>query len=206
VPPVSDPPSAPAAPAPASPPELARSLDESGYTPPTRALRPLLMALVDLPEEHVKPLERALARAGAPAVRATLALLPTLQPAARPRLFGLLVRVAGEVEDPALYPALLSALDEPVVQSRKLAARGLGKLGESRAEARLLEALEARGKVSVVEQKSIVDALGSLGSEASAARLAALASDDADLVRRRERARLLIERRLGRGAPRGGGL
>jgi precorrin-6B methylase 2 len=197
---VPGPPAAPVPepPAPAALPELERCLQQPGYTPPQRALEALLEALLDAPEEHVKPVERALARAGAAALRATLTLLPKREPAARPRLFGVLVRLAGELEDAALYPALLGALDEPVAQSRQLAARGLGKLGESRAEARLLEAL---ARASGVERKSIVDALGSLGAEASFSRLAALESDDADLVRRRERARLLIERRLGRSEP-----
>jgi precorrin-6B methylase 2 len=181
----------------ATPPELARCLNESGYTPPTRALEALLMALVDAREDDVKPLERALARAEGSAARSTLGLIPRLEPGARPRLYALLVRLAGEVEEPALYSALVQALDEPIAQSRKLAARGLGKLGDRRAETRLLEALE---KSSVVEQKSIVDALGALGGEASAVRLATLESRDADLARRRERAGLLIERRLGRAA------
>ena len=108
------------------------------------------------------------------------------------------MRLVGEVEDPALFEVLLAALDEPVSQSRRLAARGLGKLADGRAEGRLLTALEA---ASDVERKSIVDALGSLGAGASARRLVSLASDDADLVRRVDRARLLIERRLGRSEP-----
>lgn len=189
----------PAAPTiPDPPPELARCLEESGYTPPTRRLEALLSALTHVPDEQVKPLERALARAGSPALAAVLAALPRREPAERPRLLALLVRLVGEVDDPALSEALLGALDEPVSQSRRLAARGLGKLGEGRAEGRLLEALEV---ASDVERKSIVDALGALGAEPSARRLASLTSDDADLVRRVERARLLIERRLGRSAP-----
>jgi hypothetical protein len=200
-PPLSDRPRLGSASAPATsaddppPPELARCLDEPGYTPPTRSLEALLTALVHVPDEQVKPLERALARAGAPALRAVVASLPRREAAARPRLLSLLVRLVGEVEDPALFELLLAALDEPVSQSRRLAARGLGKLADGRAEGRLLTALEA---ASDVERKSIVDALGSLGAGASARRLASLASDDADLARRVDRARLLIERRLGR--------
>jgi precorrin-6B methylase 2 len=180
------------------PSELARCLNEPGHTPPTRAIDRLLAALIDVSEEHAKVLERALARAGARVVPALLAQLPQRDPAARPRLLSLLVRLAGDVEHPALYPALSNALDEPLAQSRKLAARGLGKLRDNSAEQRLLEAL---GRAPTVEQKSIVDALGTLGGEASLAPLAALVSPDSDLERRRERARLMIERRLGRKAP-----
>src|SRR5690606_35821108 len=104
---------------------------------------------------------------------------------------------AGDGRSPELYDALLRALDEPVAESRKLAARGLAKLGDVRAEARLLAALEG---ASGPERKSVVDALGALGGEESARRLARLDSEDADLARRRERARAQIERRLARAA------
>jgi len=180
------------------PPELERCLSEPGYTPPTRALEPLLAALIALPDEPAQLLERALARAGASALRAAAQLLGEQEPRNRPRLVGLFVRLAGETDAPDLYGLLLAALDEPVAQSRKLAARGLGKLGDIRAEPRLLDALE---RANGPERKSIVDALGALGGEQSLSRLGALEAADEDLVRRRERARALIERRLRRAEP-----
>jgi precorrin-6B methylase 2 len=180
------------------PPELERCLSEAGYTPPTRALQPLLAALIALPDEPAKLLERALARAGTPALRAAAKAFGERDPKDRPRLIGLFVRLAGEVDAPELNDVLLAALDEPLAQSRKLAARGLGKLGDVRAEARLLDALE---RSSGPERKSIVDALGALGGELSLRRLVMLEAIDEDLARRRERARALIERRLGRAEP-----
>ena len=180
------------------PPELDRCLSDPGYTPPQRALRALLDALVAAPEEHVPLLERALARAGAPVVQAAAQALSERAPEERPRLIGLFSRLAGDVGGSGVYDALLAALDEPVVQSRKLAARGLAKLADGRAEARLLVGLE---RASGPERKSIVDALGALGGRESANRMSALQTDDSDLERRRERALLQIERRLGRGQP-----
>jgi predicted RNA methylase len=180
------------------PPELERCLSEPGYTPPTRALPALLAALIALPEEPAQLLERALARAGAATLRAAAQLLGERDPRDRPRLIGLFARLAGEVDAPELGDLLLAALDEPLAQSRKLAARGLGKLGDVRAEGRLLDALE---RSSGPERKSVVDALGALGGESSLRPLAALEAADEDLVRRRERARALIERRLGRAEP-----
>jgi predicted RNA methylase len=97
-----------------------------------------------------------------------------------------------------LYAALVEALGEALPQSRKLAARALGKLGDARAEGPLIEAL---GRAPVLEQKSIVDALAVLGAEASQVALEALSPSDEDLARRRERARLMIERRLARVQP-----
>lgn len=180
------------------PPELERCLSEPGYTPPNRALEALLSALIALPDGPAALLERALARAGAPALRAAEKLLGERDPRDRPRLFGLFVRFASEVDAPDLHDVLLAGLDEPLAQSRKLAARGLGKLGDARAEGRLLEVLE---RASGPERKSIVDALGALGGEQSLRTLAALDAGDEDLARRRERARAQIERRLGRAAP-----
>lgn len=182
----------------APPPELERCLSVPGYTPPTRSLEALLAALITLPDASTLPLERALARAGAPALRAAARALAQREPLERPRLFGLLSRLAGEVEAPELADLLLAALDEPVARSRKLAARGLAKLAEPRAEPRLLEALE---RASGPELKSIVDALGVLGGEESLRRLGTLDAVDPDLARRRERARALIDRRLGRAQP-----
>lgn len=179
-------------------PELVRCLSESGYTPPVRALEPLLGALLHVPDEQVQPLERALARAGAPAVSAAAKALAAQEPRERTRLIGLFARMAGEVEDPSLFKHLLAALDEPVAQSRKLAARGLAKLGDGRAEQRLVDAL---GRANGPELKSVVDALGALGSELSLQPLATLAAADEDLARRRERARAMIERRRGRRKP-----
>lgn len=174
---------------------LGRCLADPGYTPPGRALEPLLIALIHASEQDAKLLERALARSGLGALHAAARLLPRRAPEERTRLIGLFARLAGAAEDPALYSSLLAGLDEPLAQSRKLAARGLAKLGDERAEGRLLEALE---RADGAERKSVVDALGALGGAASARRFATLTSDDPDLERRRVRASLLIERRRGR--------
>jgi predicted RNA methylase len=163
-----------------------------------RALPGLIAALVEGPDEQVKALERAIARAGTAALKSALEALPALAETDRPRVFALLSRLAGDVGAPELYPALVSALGDAVPQSRKLAARALGKLGDVRAEGPLLEAL---GRAPTVEQKGIVDALGALGGAESRRVLARLETSDADLGRRRERACLLIERRVTREEP-----
>jgi predicted RNA methylase len=178
--------------------ELERCLRDSGHNPPVRALPGLIRALIECAEDDVKPLERAIARAGRAAVPGALSALQQGTPAERPRVLSLLVRLLGVSEvaaDPSLFPVLLAALDEPLPQSRKLAARALGKLADPRAEPALLSAL---GHVSTVEQKSLVDALAVLGGPGSLSALTELRTSDADLERRRQRAALLIERRLTR--------
>jgi predicted RNA methylase len=178
--------------------ELERCLAEVGYTPPLRALPRLVRALAGLPEDSAIQLERALVRAGAPGLQAAIDALESEPEASQPALLSLLARGAAQAEGGAperLLPALLAALTAPRAESRKLAARGLGKLGDARAEPALLTALELS---SGPEQKAIVDALGALGGAATAARLAGLESADADLQRRRQRSRLMIERRLER--------
>jgi hypothetical protein len=191
-------------PSPADPgfPELGRCLAESGYTPPLRVLPRLVRALGEQSEAGASQLERALARAGAPALEATIAALESEPPGAlQQRLLSLLARFAAALTEAkasapeGLLPALVTALKSPLVESRKLAARALGKLGDARAEAPLTTALDA---AAGAERKAIVDALGAVGSGAAAERLASLQSDEPDLERRRQRARLMIERRLGR--------
>jgi len=190
-------------PGPASSPELERCLAEAGYTPPLRALPRLVRALGELPEDSALLLERALARAGAPALEAAIVALQSEPAASEPRLLGLLARGAALADasstvPESLLPSLVAALQSALGDSRKLAARALAKLGDARAEAPLLAALDA---ASGAERKAIIDALGSVGSSAALGRLESLKSletTDSDLERRRQRARLMIERRLGR--------
>lgn len=187
-------------------PELQRCLAERGYTPPVRALPELLAALQELDDATRELLERAIARAGAPALEHALSALSAASAAQRPLLLALLARLASLVSDPALAgalgSALCAALGESVPASRKWAARALGKLrvelGNERAESALLRAL---GESTPLERKSLVDALGHWGGAASLAALRALEPADADFERRRERASTLIERRQSRSSP-----
>lgn len=188
-------------PADATFPELERCLADSGYTPPLRALPQLVRALAELPEDAAGPLERALARAGAPALEAAINALQSEPSASPARLLSLLARGAAALAGPGqtppetLLPTLVAALQHPRVEGRKLAARALGKLGDARAEAPLLTALDA---AQSAERKAIVDALGAVGGSAAAARLTSLETTETDLERRRQRARLMIERRQSR--------
>lgn len=177
-------------------PDLERCLTDPGYTPPVRALPGLIAALAGLPDERAAEIERVIARAGQPAVSAALGELEVARGDARAAIVSLVARLASVTRDPRCYGALVTALAEPSPECRKLAARALGKLGDSGAEAALLELLP---RATGPEQKSLVEALGAVGGESSARALDALASSDTDLMRRRDRARLLIARRQLRG-------
>jgi hypothetical protein len=186
------------------PPEsvLERCLEVPGYTPPRAALPELLGALLESAEEQRAPLERSLARSGASVVAPLLQALAAAPEQRRPVLLALAARLGAELgaapERALLAAAVLQQLATGAPQARKWAARALGKLGEAAAEPALLAAL-ARGQAA--ETKSVVDALALLGGRTSLEALHQLQATDADLVRRRERAVALIERRLSRDQP-----
>jgi predicted RNA methylase len=175
---------------------LQRCLEDSGYTPPLRAVDELLVALMDRSEGEAAILERALARTGAPALSRVLSAYQRSAAPERTRLLSLGLRFATESADPRLLGLFETALAEPLGQSRKLAARGLAKLADPRAEPALLDRLP---RAAGAELKSVVDALGALGQQQSLEALKTIASEDPDLTRRRDRARLMIERRQTRG-------
>ena len=177
--------------------ELERCLRDAGYTPPRRALGALIAGLAGLGEDEAKAVERALARAGAPAVEASLEAFGS-EPA-EPALLRFCERLASETRDRRLFEPLVAALSDPRALCRKLAARALGKLQDERAEEALLAAL---GRASDgPERKSMIDALGTLGGERSLLALELVAAGDADLLRRVKRAALSIERRQLRELP-----
>lgn len=177
--------------------ELERCLRDAGYTPPRRALGALIVALAELGEGEAKAVERAIARAGAPAVDAILAVFRSGP--AEPALLRLCERLASETRDGRLFEPLVAALTDPRPHYRKLAARALGKLQDTRAEEPLLAALGRPGDGP--ERKSIIDALGVLGGERSLKALELVTAGEADLVRRVKRASLSIERRRVRELP-----
>lgn len=177
--------------------ELERCVREAGYTPPRRALGALIAALAGLGEHEAKAVERALARAGGPAIDAVLDAFRA-GPVA-PALLRFSERLASETKDRRLFEPLAAALADPRPLCRKLAARALGKLQDACAEEPLLAAL-GRAEDGT-ERKSIIDALGVVGGERTSAALELVTVGDADLVRRVKRASLSIERRRVRQLP-----
>lgn len=95
----------------------------------------------------------------------------------------------------ALRPKLLAMLDDAEPRVQRAAIVGLGKVGGAGVEDALL-ALWPRS--ALPERRALAEALGKIGGEASRRLFEAESSDDTELARRLERARLMLGRSLGR--------
>ncbi len=148
--------------------------------------------------------ERGLLRLGPP-------IAPELERRLReaaPPLRGLLVRVLGQLaaDDESLVPSIveLSRDDDP--RARRQAIVALGKLRHPAIEPRLVEVTTAPA-TSPPDRRSAVEALGKIGGTDALAAVtslpAALLDADPELARLAGRARVRLERTLGRGVPSG---
>lgn len=105
-------------------------------------------------------------------------------------VLGLLAR-AGDGDARA---QLIARTGDPAPRVRKAAVVALGKLGGDDARHALLARWDA-GDAAPDERRALAEALGKVGGDAAIARLKALdASDDAELMRRRDRAVLMADR------------
>lgn len=180
--------------------DLRRALRDPGYTPPRRAFDEMF-ALLAHPELGERA-ERALLSAGLPAASYAAESLTRGVPgndAAAVRLTSeALVRLVGRAlrthDAPELLAALAHALHGPDLELRRHAAMALGKSGRSAAEPALLRCLDTTDPKLL---RSAVEALGKIGGEAALEALAALTPPDS-LRQVFERARLMLERSVGR--------
>lgn len=158
-------------------PELESLARDPSWVPARKELPILLAGLAGLEAEVV---ERALFRAGPPAVALAVDALSAAPPALRVGLCRLLGRFPGE---PAARTALLARLSDDDARTRRAAARGLGKTQDPSLEPALLAALD--GATDDAERKVLVEALGKVGGAAARARLAALATGGDAVLRSR---------------------
>lgn len=201
--------------------DLAKELGKPSFTPAQRDA-PALVELVIADHDKAAAAVAALGEAGRRALEARLAPIAAgaaapgdaaragdLEEAARARIvaaLGLLARAG----DAAARATVLARLADPGVRVRRAAIAALGKLSPlaatepgavAEARAALLSRWDA-GDASADEKRTLVEALGKLGGPEVRARLATLApGDDAELARRRDRARLMADRDAGRAAP-----
>jgi len=155
--------------------------------------------------------ERSLARLGPSAAEQAQARLAAARPPLRARLCRLLGRIAASSRDPALTGVLLELLDDGDLKTRRSAVIVLGKLvapspgAELPAEAGAIEqrllARWAAGGLELAERRSLVLALGKIGSAATMEALGEEQSEDPELGRLLEEARLKLRRTLGRDTP-----
>ena len=175
--------------------EVLRKLRDPGWTPGRKDVRPLLDALGPATDDVAEAIVRVLEWvAAASAVEAATA---TAEGKTRHRFVALLGRVAKR--EPSAIPALIRELASDDPQSRKSAARALGKLQNAHIEDALLAALAKETRPEV--KRAIVEALGRVGGEKSKGALLEAAADEEPLTKTmRARARLMLERTLDRGA------
>jgi hypothetical protein len=172
--------------------DLRRALLDPGYTPPRRAFGEMF-ALLSHPELGERA-ERALLSAGLPAATYAAENLGRDAGEAEPALVRLIGRAARAHDAPALLDALCNALHSPRAETRRQAAMALGKSGRRAAEPALLECLSTTDPKLL---RSVIEALGKVGGEASLVRLSELQVPPS-LRHVAERARLMLERELGR--------
>ncbi|HYQ46074.1 MAG TPA: methyltransferase [Polyangiaceae bacterium] len=180
------------------PADVSAWLADPGFTPGAKHLAKLFAALASAEREDARKLERVLGRAGDAAGRAALDRLSTADARERARLYAVLGRVAGSSAAAEFRNALLAALQDDDERARRVASSALGKLAVPEATERLLERWS---RASPLERRSLAEALGKSGSEAALLLLRKERASDPELSRIIERARLMLERDLGRGAP-----
>ncbi|HEY0465608.1 MAG TPA: hypothetical protein VGC79_15445, partial [Polyangiaceae bacterium] len=180
------------------PAEISAWLADPGFTPGAKHLAKLFLALATVEREDARKLERALGRAGEAAGRIALARLTLADARERARLYAVIGRVASSSDAAEFRNALLAGLEDADERVRRVASSSLGKLTVPEASERLLERWP---KASILEQRSLAEALGKSGNPAALALLRAEHPSDPELSRIIERARLMLERDLGRSAP-----
>jgi 23S rRNA G2445 N2-methylase RlmL len=177
---------------------LAEAVADPGYTP-GRADLPAVIDLLAAAEEDVaETAEKALLRAGAPAVAPLRASLSAAVAPQRARIVRVLGRLA--LADVALRPTvaadLICHLADADPRARRQAIVALGKLAEPVATAALVE--HAARETSTPHLRSLVEALGKCGDAAALAWLDTLENPDPELQRLRARAQLMLRRSLDR--------
>jgi HEAT repeat protein len=171
--------------------DLRRALDDPGYTPPRRAFADML-SLLGHPELGARA-EKALLSAGLPAASfAAKSLLAGR--AADPALVRLIGRALRAHDDAELLEALVKTLNGSDPELRREAAIALGKSGRAAAEPMLLECLDGADPKLL---RSAIEALGKVGGQRALAKLDSL-NAPAPLTRVVQRARLMLERSVGR--------
>ena len=180
------------------PAEISAWLGDPGFTPGAKHLSKLFSAMASAERDDARKLERALGRAGEAAGRAALDRLTAADARERARLYAVVGRVASSSDRAEFRSALLAGLEDEDERVRRVASSSLGKLALPETAERLLARWP---QASTLERRSLAEALGKSGSEAALTLLRAERPSDPELNRIIERARLMLERDIGRSAP-----
>jgi predicted RNA methylase len=158
----------------------------------------LFTALAQGDREEARKIERLLGRAGESAGRLACERLKAADARGRARLVSVIGRVAQSLPKPEFQTALESALDDSDERVRRVASVALGKMSVPELDERLI----ARwADASVLERRSLAEALGKSKSERALTLLRAQRTSDPELGRIILRARLMLDRDLARANP-----
>ena len=179
--------------------DLAKELAKPSFTPGARDAPALVELIVAGDDPAAARAAHALAKLG-PGGRAAIdAKLGDADDGAKARLVGALGLLA-RAGDGEARAAVIARIGDPAPRVRKAAAVALGKLGGGDARDALIARWDA-GDAIPEERRALAEALGKVGGDQALARLRALdAGDDAELVRRRDRAVLMADRTVKRDA------
>jgi SAM-dependent methyltransferase len=173
--------------------DLAKQLARPSFTP-ARGDAPALVALVIAGDEptatRAAPALAGLGEIGRAAIAARFA---DVDDGAKARLVGVL-GLCARAGDGDARAQVIAGTGDPAARVRRAAATALGKLGGDDARHALLARWDA-GDATPDERRALAEALGKVGGDEALARLRALEpSDDAELMRRRDRAVLMADR------------
>ncbi len=178
---------------------LRAACHDRGYTPAAADTNALVALWTDAPDDapEREAIARALGRGDAGVARHLLSGLSQAPPRERALRLKAVATIARRVAVDGWTEALSAALADPDARVLREAARAVGQAqtDDSLHEAALLGRIDT---ASLPERRAIVDALGRIGGPATAQRLRALTSSDAELTRRVGKALTLLQRRAER--------
>jgi 16S rRNA G966 N2-methylase RsmD len=179
--------------------DLVKQLGTPSFTPGVRDAPALVELIIAGEDPAAARAARALAKLGPEGRAAIDAKLAGADDGAKARLVGALGLLA-RAGDGVARDAVIARTGDPAARVRKAAAVALGKLGGDDARDALIARWDA-GDATPDERRALAEALGKVGGDQALARLRALdAGGDAELVRRRDRAMLMADRTVKRGA------
>jgi 23S rRNA G2445 N2-methylase RlmL len=188
------------------PERLKQDLAAKGYQPARSDVEPLFALLATGDRDQAEVASRALARLGSEAATAALARFEGAPPVMRARLTRLVGRVAQKRGDRALAAWLVGRIGDSDEKTARNAALAAGRLGENVVRADAERALIARWATATPPlQRALAEALGKVGAADALALLDPLATDDAEVRRVVDEARLKLTRTLGRDSAGGSG-
>jgi predicted RNA methylase len=175
---------------------IRKAVAQPGYRPSRADAESLFERLPSVDDDMALLMERALARLGLDSARQAIARFPPSVPPLRGRLCRLAGRVAHTTPAAELRAFLLERLDDSDAKTRRNAIIALGKLDGKDLEAALIAQYQKHPELP--ERRSIAASLGKLGGAPALALLDTITTDDPELRRITDEARLKLSRTLGR--------